>query len=106
MSFLYLRIINLCKMFHEIKNLKQAENPCHLPQLLEGDSGTAVETLQRFLVFYKYLTAKDVTGRFDRATAGAVQKFQHGFHLLPDGIVGEKSWHALNYAFLSIEQYF
>ncbi|MBD2679247.1 MULTISPECIES: peptidoglycan-binding protein [Nostoc] len=93
-------------MPYDTKNRIQTDNSCHLPQLKEGDRGNAVETLQRLLVFYKYLTAKDVTGRFDRETACAVQKFQHGFHLLPDGIVGQKTWHALNYAFLSLEQHF
>ncbi|BAY79035.1 hypothetical protein NIES25_55160 (plasmid) [Nostoc linckia NIES-25] len=93
-------------MRHDTKNSQQADNSCHLPQLIEGDSGTAVETLQRLLVFYKYLTAEDVTGRFDRETAIAVEKFQHSFHLLPDGLVGQKTWHALNYALLGIEQHY
>jgi peptidoglycan hydrolase-like protein with peptidoglycan-binding domain len=64
------------------------------PTLQEGDTGTAVRTLQtRLNVWGATLT---VDGDFGTATLAAVKAFQAKEKLTVDGIVGPQTWSALN----------
>jgi hypothetical protein len=68
------------------------------PTLREGNTGSAVYELQLKLNFVSNagLTGD---GRFGPHTLNAVIAFQHFFHLVPDGIVGPKTWNMLDYCF-------
>lgn len=59
-----------------------------------GDRGTDVETLQERLTELKYYKSA-VSGRFDKATAAAIQSFQKVNNLTVDGDVGEQTRDAL-----------
>lgn len=63
------------------------------PILRLGSQGTEVKDLQRLLVQYGYEVAVD--GTFSVVTEAAVVHFQERFFLLPDGIVGTRTWLAL-----------
>jgi peptidoglycan hydrolase-like protein with peptidoglycan-binding domain len=64
------------------------------PTLVEGDTGPAVKTLQtRLNVWGAHLT---VDGNFGASTLTAVKAFQTAHKLTVDGIVGPKTWAALN----------
>jgi peptidoglycan hydrolase-like protein with peptidoglycan-binding domain len=64
------------------------------PTLVEGDTGPAVKTLQtRLNVWGAHLT---VDGDFGASTLAAVKAFQTAHKLTVDGIVGPKTWAALN----------
>jgi len=64
------------------------------PTLSEGDTGSAVQTLQtRLNVWGATLT---VDGDFGPATLAAVKAFQTEQKLTVDGIVGPQTWAALN----------
>ena len=62
------------------------------PTLRRGDSGEFVNELQRKLKF------GDVNGSFGPQTEAAMRAFQRDHGLVPDGIVGPKSWAALDQA--------
>lgn len=62
-----------------------------------GSSGAAVSMWQQLLndVASQHLT---VSGRFDPYTVEATKDFQRFFHLDADGVVGPKTWAAMDYA--------
>jgi peptidoglycan hydrolase-like protein with peptidoglycan-binding domain len=63
------------------------------PTLVEGDTGSAVQTLQtRLNVWGAKLT---VDGNFGPATLAAVKAFQTAHKLTVDGVVGPQTWAAL-----------
>ena len=64
------------------------------PMLREGDTGTAVKTLQTRLNAWGATLATD--GDFGPLTLAAVKAFQAAHHLSVDGIVGPLTWAALD----------
>ncbi|MFB7633741.1 peptidoglycan-binding protein [Streptomyces sp. NPDC056149] len=60
-----------------------------------GQRGTLVKQVQCLLANRRYLTWKDLTGRFDAKTRSAVRKFQSKHHLPANGKVDKETWHAL-----------
>jgi peptidoglycan hydrolase-like protein with peptidoglycan-binding domain len=60
------------------------------PTLRRGAQGDAVLALQRLL------RMPDANGRFGPRTEAAVREFQRRRGMVPDGIVGPKSWQALD----------
>jgi len=66
------------------------------PTLQRGNEGVSVKTLQRRLNLATGAGLK-VDGDFGGLTYRAVKNFQHFFKLTVDGIVGPKTWGALNY---------
>jgi hypothetical protein len=60
--------------------------------LRRGDTGPLVEELQKKLGF----DAERADGDFGPKTEAAVREFQRGCSLVPDGIVGPKTWTALD----------
>jgi hypothetical protein len=58
------------------------------PTLRRGDSGELVKKVQAKI-------GVDATGDFDAATEAALRQFQSDNGLVPDGIVGPRSWAAL-----------
>lgn len=64
------------------------------PILRKGDSGSDVRKLQEMLYDYGYDLAVD--GKFGDQTKQAVENFQKEMHLQVDGIVGDKTWAALD----------
>lgn len=64
------------------------------PMLREGDTGTAVKTLQTRLDAWGATLATD--GDFGPLTLAAVKAFQAAHHLSVDGIVGPLTWAALD----------
>ena len=65
-----------------------------LPTLKEGSKGPEVIKLQKTLKELNFYGAID--GIFDPQTSYAVIKFQRHHGLVPDGIVGPKTWSKLN----------
>ena len=63
------------------------------PTLRRGDSGEDVKRLQTLLNNYGYHLKVD--GLFGTDTDHAVRAFQQGHYLTADGIVGPKTWAAL-----------
>lgn len=70
--------------------------PAGRPELSHGSSGPAVAEAQRLLTRRGLRTAAD--GRFGSATRSAVVAFQRRRGLTPDGIVGSRTWAALDAA--------
>ncbi|HSZ43428.1 MAG TPA: L,D-transpeptidase family protein [Trebonia sp.] len=64
--------------------------------LKEGDSGSAVKTLQRRLNSLKYY-AGSADGKFGSDTVEAVWAFQEVQGLSVDGVVGPQTWRALEH---------
>jgi hypothetical protein len=64
--------------------------------LKEGDSGSAVKTLQRRLNSLKYY-AGSADGRFGSNTVEAVWAFQEVQGISVDGVVGPRTWRALEH---------
>jgi len=64
------------------------------PTLKQGASGAAVKNLQTRLRAHGYNVSVD--GAFGPATASAVKQFQSSKGLSADGIVGPKTWAALD----------
>lgn len=60
-----------------------------LATLRRGDTGEPVEALQKALNC-------TVDGKFDGVLEAAVREFQRGHQLVPDGIVGPKTWAVIN----------
>ena len=65
--------------------------------LRQGDSGTAVFTLQRQLnritKDYPFLGKLTVDGVFGSRMAATVRAFQKQFNLTADGVVGRQTWY-------------
>ncbi len=64
------------------------------PVLRKGSKGDSVTLLQQRLCHHG--TKVDIDGSFGPKTLGAVIAFQRSRRLLPDGIVGAKTWAALD----------
>ncbi len=75
---------------------KPPSTPASTPTLKQGASGAAVKNLQTRLRAHGYNVSVD--GAFGPATASAVKQFQSSKGLTADGIVGPKTWQALNSA--------
>jgi peptidoglycan hydrolase-like protein with peptidoglycan-binding domain len=71
----------------------QAATNSPMPSLRFGDSGDAVRVLQRLLINNRY--AVRVDGVFGALTETAVRAFQNQRNLLPDGVVGSRTWREL-----------
>ncbi len=71
--------------------------------LQRGDTGGNVRLLQQRLCSSRYNCA--VTNVFDYSTEQAVIQFQRDNRLDPDGIVGPKTWAALNVKPVAVRQY-
>lgn len=68
-----------------------------LPTLRKGDSGQYVTLLQTKLIQRGYSCGScGADGKFGNDTIYAVRKFQAENGLQPDGVVGAKTWEALN----------
>lgn len=65
----------------------------HYPK--KGQTSVAVYRLQQRLVKAKALHAADMSGHYNRATVGAVTKFQKAHHLRATGKVNTATWTAL-----------
>jgi peptidoglycan hydrolase-like protein with peptidoglycan-binding domain len=63
--------------------------PAGRPTVRRGMSGDAVREVQRVL-------GLPVTGNFDAVTEARVRDFQRSNQLVPDGIIGPKSWAAVD----------
>jgi murein L,D-transpeptidase YcbB/YkuD len=64
--------------------------------LHKGMGGTAIAELRARLAIEGYLDASDPAAPFDDALAAALANFQRHHNLVPDGVVGEATRHALN----------
>lgn len=73
--------------------------PVAEPELVEGDTGSAVKLLQSLLNARPIHPGLTVDGDFGPATLAAVELVQHNNHLVVDGVVGPKTWAILgNYS--------
>ena len=61
-----------------------------------GSTGNDVRRLQRILVMIKSLGPTEIDGVFGAKTEAAVKDFQSGNGLTADGIVGPKTWDAID----------
>ena len=75
--------------------------------LRQGDSGTAVFTLQRQLnritKDYPFLGKLTVDGVFGSRMAATVRAFQKQFNLTSDGVVGRQTWYKISYIYVSVK---
>ena len=75
--------------------------------LRQGDSGTAVFTLQRQLnritKDYPFLGKLTVDGVFGSRMAATVRAFQKQFNLTADGMVGRQTWYKISYIYVSVK---
>ena len=75
--------------------------------LRQGDSGTAVFTLQRQLnritKDYPFLGKLTVDGVFGAKMAATVRAFQKQFNLTADGVVGRQTWYKISYIYVSVK---
>ena len=73
----------------------------------QGDSGTAVFTLQRQLnritKDYPFLGLLTVDGVFGSSMAATVRAFQKQFNLTADGVVGRQTWYKISYIYVSVK---
>ena len=73
----------------------------------QGDSGTAVFTLQRQLnritKDYPFLGLLTVDGVFGARMAATVRAFQKQFNLTADGMVGRQTWYKISYIYVSVK---
>ena len=73
----------------------------------QGDSGTAVFTLQRQLnritKDYPFLGKLTVDGVFGSRMAATVRAFQKQFNLTADGVVGRQTWYKISYIYVSVK---
>ena len=73
----------------------------------QGDSGTAVFTLQRQLnritKDYPFLGLLTVDGVFGAKMAATVRAFQRQFNLTADGVVGRQAWYKISYIYVSVK---
>ena len=76
---------------------KKDEPKVSKPTLKKGASGTAVKELQTRLIALGYSCgAKGADGKFGNDTVTAVKAFQKAHNLTADGVVGSKTWNALD----------
>ncbi|WP_017653446.1 peptidoglycan-binding domain-containing protein [Fortiea contorta] len=66
-----------------------------LPVISFGNSGVAVRVLQRLLISNGY--GMRIDGVFGPFTETAVRAFQNQRNLVPDGIVGQRTWRELTF---------
>ena len=75
--------------------------------LRQGDSGTAVFTLQRQLnritKDYPFLGKLTVDGVFGAKMTATVKAFQKQFNLTADGMVGRQTWYKISYIYVSVK---
>ena len=75
--------------------------------LRQGDSSTAVFTLQRQLnritKDYPFLGKLTVDGVFGSRMAATVRAFQKQFNLTADGVVGRQTWYKISYIYVSVK---
>ena len=75
--------------------------------LRQGDSGTAVFTLQRQLnritKDYPFLGLLTVDGVFGSKMTATVKAFQKQFNLTADGVVGRQTWYKISYIYVSVK---
>ena len=64
------------------------------PTLSIGSTGPDVRRLQIILVETKLLDVSGIDSNFGPKTRDAVQSFQQGNNLTPDGVVGPTTWQA------------
>ena len=73
----------------------------------QGDSGTAVFTLQRQLnritKDYPFLGKLTVDGVFGAKMTATVRAFQKQFNLTSDGMVGRQTWYKISYIYVSVK---
>ena len=73
----------------------------------QGDSGTAVFTLQRQLnritKDYPFLGLLTVDGIFGSKMTATVKAFQKQFNLTADGVVGRQTWYKISYIYVSVK---
>ena len=73
----------------------------------QGDSGTAVFTLQRQLnritKDYPFLGKLTVDGVFGAKMTATVKAFQKQFNLTADGMVGRQTWYKISYIYVSVK---
>jgi len=81
-----------------VRDVKEAyESMAGKPTLKRGDKGDAVKELQGMLHVLDY-NVGPIDGIFGEKTEDAVRKFQAAHKLVVDGIVGPKTWAALEEA--------
>lgn len=90
--------------------------PSELPQpraperaLSEGDSGAAVEIMQRRLnrISANYPGIPKIypaDGFFDSSTTDSVRRFQEVFNLTADGIIGRATWNRINAIYTAVKK--
>jgi len=71
-------------------------DPKGRPFLSPGDTSAAVSQLQRRLADLGVVAAAEPSGTYDDATLEAVIAFQRTQDLTPDGVVGTRTWAALD----------
>ena len=75
--------------------------------LRQGDSGTAVFTLQRQLnriaKDYPFFGKLTVDGVFGPRMVSTVKTFQRQFNLAADGVVGRQTWYKISYIYVSVK---
>ena len=75
--------------------------------LRQGDSGTAVFTLQRQLnriaKDYPFFGKLTVDGVFGPRMVSTVKTFQRQFNLTADGVVGRQTWYKISYIYVSVK---
>ena len=75
--------------------------------LRQGDSGTAVFTLQRQLnriaKDYPFFGKLTVDGVFGPRMVSTVKMFQRQFNLTADGVVGRQTWYKISYIYVSVK---
>ena len=75
--------------------------------LRQGDSGTAVFTLQRQLnriaKDYPFFGKLSVDGVFGPRMVSTVKTFQRQFNLTADGVVGRQTWYKISYIYVSVK---
>lgn len=64
------------------------------PVLRKGDTGDAVEELQKLLRYWEYYY-DSIDGIFSQYVEWAVKAFQHRVYLEEDGVVGTLTWKSL-----------
>lgn len=69
--------------------------PVNMPVLKKGSTGEIVVMLQRLLQTTGDFNA-ETSPNFGPRTDAAVRAFQKRFNLVVDGIVGDRTWHALS----------
>jgi len=83
----------------ELKGVAYGEHTVSKPTLAKGDSGEYVVVLQTALINRGYdLGTYGADGKFGKATEKAVKAFQSNMGLTADGVVGPKTWEALEKA--------